>query len=109
MNVPPPPPPRSPVPNHLVWAVLVTVASLFVCCIVGTIPGIVAIVFASQVNGKLSQGDYAGAERAARTAKLWCWITTALCVVGLLWSVYFISTGGLEQYRLMMQQMRTGP
>lgn len=76
-----------PVPNYLVWAILITIASLCLCCIVGTIPGIVAIVFATQVNGKLSAGDRAGAERASRNAKLWCWITTGLCIFGLLLTV----------------------
>jgi len=76
-----------PVPNYLVWAILITIASLCLCCIVGTIPGIVAIVFASQVNSKLSAGDRAGAERASRNAKLWCWITTGLCILGLLLTV----------------------
>jgi hypothetical protein len=85
----PPPPPSSygPVPNYMVWAILITIASVCLCCIVGTIPGIVAIVFASQVNSKLSAGDRAGAEQASKNAKLWCWITTGLCILGLLLSI----------------------
>jgi hypothetical protein len=31
------------------------------CCVVGGIPGIVAIVYAAQVSSKLKQGDQAGA------------------------------------------------
>src|SRR5688500_6112558 len=85
----PPEPQQSygPVPNYLVWAILITIASLCVCCIVGTIPGVVAIVFATQVNSKLSAGDRAGAEQASRNAKLWCWITTGLCILGLLLTI----------------------
>ena len=75
------------VPNYLVWAILITIASLCTCCIIGTIPGIVAIVFATQVNSKLSAGDRAGAEQASKNAKLWCWITTGLCIFGLLLSI----------------------
>ena len=108
MNVPPPLPPQSPpasIPNYLVWAILITIASLFFCCIVGTIPGIVAIVFAAQVNSKLNAGDTAGAQRASGTAKLWCWITTGLCAIGLLWTVYFVSTGGMARYQEMLQQI----
>jgi hypothetical protein len=75
------------VPNYLVWAILITIASLCTCCIIGTIPGIVAIVFATQVNSKLSAGDRAGAEQASKNAKLWCWITTGLCILGLLLSI----------------------
>jgi hypothetical protein len=89
MSTPPSFPPEQPqqygpIPNYLVWAILITVASLCLCCFVGTIPGIVAIVFASQVNGKLSSGDRTGAEDASKKAKLWCQITTGLCILGLL-------------------------
>ena len=44
---PPPPAPRAHVPNNLVWAIL---ATLF-CCLPG---GIVAIVYAARVDGKLA-------------------------------------------------------
>ena len=37
-------------------------------------PGIVSIVFAAQVNGKMAQGDMAGATAASNNAKLWAWI-----------------------------------
>jgi hypothetical protein len=91
-TTPPSFPPEQPqsygrVPNYLVWAILITIASLCTCCIIGTIPGIVAIVFATQVNSKLSAGDRAGAEQASKNAKLWCWITTGLCILGLLLSI----------------------
>ncbi len=54
------------VPNYLVQAILVT---LFCCLPLG----IVAIVFAAQVNGKLAVGDYYGATEASNKAKMWCW------------------------------------
>ncbi|GGA87414.1 hypothetical protein GCM10011521_27290 [Arenimonas soli] len=60
--------PRAPIANNLVWAILVT---LF-CCLPG---GIVAIVYAAQVDGKAAAGDYAGAQQSADNAKLWCWIS----------------------------------
>ena len=53
--------------NYLVWAIVVTL----LCCLPF---GIVAIVFASQVDSKYSAGDYAGAQLAAGRAKLWCWL-----------------------------------
>ena len=111
MNVPPPFPPEQqqafgPIPNYLVWAILITIASLCLCCIVGTIPGVVAIVFATQVNGKLSQGDRDGAERASRNAKLWCWITTGLCILGLLINIAMYATGGNQKYMEMLQEMQ---
>ena len=57
-----------PVPNHLVWAILATI-----CCCLPT--GIVAIIFAAQVDGKVAAGDLAGARQASDNAKLWSWIS----------------------------------
>ena len=54
------------VPNHLVGAILVTLC----CC---QIFGIVAIVYASQVNSKLAAGDVEGARDSSRKAGAWMW------------------------------------
>ncbi len=56
------------VPNYLVWAILATLC----CCLPG---GIVAIVYAAQVDGKLASGDYHGAVEASNNAKMWSWIS----------------------------------
>lgn len=65
---PPPRPPVSPataaVASFMIPAVLVTIG----CC---PIFGIVAIVYASQVNTKLASGDTAGALLASKQAKMW--------------------------------------
>jgi hypothetical protein len=56
------------VPNYLVQAILTTVF----CCL----PlGIVSIVYAAQVNGKVAAGDRAGALESSRNARLWAWIS----------------------------------
>jgi hypothetical protein len=62
------------VSSHLAWAILVT---LF-CCLPFGIP---AIVFAAQVNGKQAKGDYEGAVKASRNAKIWCWVAFATGLV----------------------------
>ncbi len=101
-DLPPPPPtpgrgiaapyPRTPatdvpVPNYLVWAILVT---LF--CFLPT--GIAAIVYASQVNTKLSAGDVAGAREASDKAKMW---TIISAVIGVLLAVIVIAgTAGIR-------------
>lgn len=59
-----------PVPNHLIWAILATI-----CCCLPT--GIVAIIFAAQVDGKVAAGDLAGARQASDNAKMWSWISLA--------------------------------
>ena len=59
---------RVAVNNNLVWAIL---ATLF-CCLPF---GIVAIVYAAQVDAKVSAGDIAGAQLSARHAGMWSWIS----------------------------------
>ncbi len=56
------------IPNYLVQAILVTIC----CCLPA---GIVAIVYAAQVNGRVASGDFADAERLSNNAKTWCWIS----------------------------------
>ena len=55
-------------PNYLVQAILVTIF----CCVPF---GIVSIVFAAQVNGKMAGGDYAGAIATSNKAKTWAWVS----------------------------------
>lgn len=62
--------------NYLPQAILATIC----CCIIA---GIVAIVFAAQVNGKFDSGDRDGAEKAAAKAKLWVWIAFGSGIAGL--------------------------
>jgi Tfp pilus assembly protein PilE len=65
---PPPISSEQKVPTYLAPAILTT---LFCCLPLG----IVAIVFAAQVGGKLQAGDYDGALNASKKAKIWCWIS----------------------------------
>ena len=58
----------TPVPNYLVQAILVTIF----CCIPF---GIVSIVFAAQVNGKVAAGDFTGAIESSKKAKTWAWVS----------------------------------
>ena len=84
--VPPPPPGYTPpqplpqgapsyatpvdIPNYLVQAILVTI-----CCLPA---GIVSIVFAAQVNGKIVRGDIVGARSDSQNAKTWAWVSFGL-------------------------------
>jgi hypothetical protein len=72
------------VPNYLVQAILCT---LF-CCLPF---GIVSIVYAAQVNGKLAAGDYHGAKAASDSARMWCWIAFWLGLIPtVLWFLFVI-------------------
>lgn len=78
-----PPPPTSTttsVPNYLVPAIISAV-----CCF----PlGIISIVFAAQVNGKVAAGDIAGALQASKLAKILSIVLIGLAV--LVYGGYFI-------------------
>lgn len=77
------------VPNNLVWAILST---LF-CCLPA---GIVSIVYAAQVNGKLAAGDIAGAQESSAKAKKWAiWSAIAAVVVGVLYGILIVAVGGM--------------
>ena len=71
------------VPNYLPQAIL---ATLF-CCLPF---GIVAIVYAAQVNTKLQAGDYEGATTASDNAKKWCWISFG---VGIALILFYVIVG----------------
>jgi hypothetical protein len=77
------------VPNYLVQAVLVTL----LCCWPA---GLVAIIFAAQVNSKLAGGDYEGAVRASGNAKTWCWVSVIGALVIVLLYIVAIAVSGLN-------------
>jgi len=54
----------------------------------------------------LNQGDLEGARRASDNAKIWCWVATALAIIGLLINIYVLATGGMAQYMQMMEQIQ---
>ncbi|MEP1123689.1 MAG: CD225/dispanin family protein [Ilumatobacter sp.] len=63
--------------NYLVWAILST---LFCCLPLG----VASIVFAAQVDGKYSAGDYAGARESSEKAKkfaMWAAISSIVIIV----------------------------
>ena len=58
---------RPEIPSYLPQAILVTIF----CCLPF---GIVSIVYAAQVNGKVAAGDIDGARDASEKAKTWAWV-----------------------------------
>jgi len=80
--------------NYLVFAIL---ATLF-CCLPF---GIVAIIFAAQVDTKWQKGDRDGALLAAKNAKTWCWVAFG---VGLAFNLI----GGAIYFVMVMQAVAVG-
>lgn len=80
--------PGEQVPNYLVHSIIATL----LCCLPA---GVVGIVYAAQVNGKLAAGDYAGAKKSSDQAKLWIIISVAAAFI--FWVIYLAiaaSVGG---------------
>lgn len=73
----PPPSSGAPasVPNFLVPAII----SLFCCLPLG----VVAVIFAAQVNGKVATGDTAGALDSSKKAKMFSYIAIGLGLAGI--------------------------
>ncbi len=83
----PPPSSGTPdkVPNYLILAIISAL-----CCF----PlGIVSIIFAAQVNGKVAAGDIAGATDSSNKAKKFSYIAIGLGIA--LWVCYFIFGAGI--------------
>src|ERR1700674_5842444 len=88
-NPPPPAGGTTTVPNYLVPAIV----SIFCCWPLG----IVAIIFAAQVNGKVAAGDLAGAVDASKKAKLFSFIAIGIGVLcGLIYLLMMILGVGLS-------------
>jgi len=81
--------PPANIPNYLVFAILTTV----LCCLPA---GVVSIVYAAQVNGKVQAGDIAGAMAASKNAKLWAMISAGVGIaVIVLYIIFIVIMGGI--------------
>ena len=74
-NITPPPIATETVPNFLWQSIVVTI----LCCLPLGIP---AIIFAAKVNGLVASGNIDEAKAVSAKAKMWCWISFGLGIVG---------------------------
>ena len=79
------------VSNHMVGAILTT---LF-CCLIG---GIIAIIYSSQVNSKLAQGDIEGAKSASKTALTWIIVNLVFGLLYVLITVIVLAAIAIPNY-----------
>jgi hypothetical protein len=76
------------VPNYLIPAII----SLFCCLPLG----VVGVIFAAQVNGKVATGDLQGAMDSSKKAKLFSFIAIGLGLAGIICYILMIVVfGGL--------------
>lgn len=79
--------PSEPMPSTwLIWSILVAVF----CCF---IPGIIAIIFSSQVSSRYYAGDIEGARRASRQAEIWIIVSVVLGVLAATLYIPFMMIG----------------
>lgn len=71
--------------NYLALAIVTTI----ICCL---IPGIVSIIYSTQVNTKYDAGDYDGALQASKNAKTWGIVAI---VAGLVFVIGYFAFFGL--------------
>lgn len=83
--------PMPPMPNtYMALSIIVTI----LCCIVG---GIIAIVYSSKVSSCYNMGDYAGAQKASKTALGWIIASACVSVIGsILYFFLFLGTAFLQ-------------
>lgn len=72
----------TPITTYLWQSIVVTL----LCCLP---VGVVAIVFASQVDSKRQHGDIAGAMASSKKAKTWCWVAFAIGMVQWVLSIVY--------------------
>ncbi|MDD2243417.1 MAG: CD225/dispanin family protein [Dysgonamonadaceae bacterium] len=76
---------KPPVPrNWLVESILVTILPFVLCGSILSLLGIIAIVYASQVESNYNRGDFANAETASNSAGRWTKITFWISVAWLI-------------------------
>ena len=80
------------IPNYLVQAILVTIFCYLPF-------GIVSIVYAAQVYGKLQAEDIVGARQASTNARSWGWVSLGVGLAGVaLNGLYIIAGVGLGSF-----------
>ena len=91
--------------NWLTESIVATVVTTL-CCgawFITLITGIIAIVNANGVKNKFNSGDYAGANKKAASARLWCLITVGVGIAAALYSAF-----QLIQHPELLQQIQEG-
>ncbi len=88
--------PAEAIPNYLVQAIL---ATLF-CCLPF---GIVAVVFAAQVNSRVAAGDVPGALDASGKARTWAWVAFLCGLISSILTFLLVIMQGAFMARLPMR------
>lgn len=89
--------------SNLALSIVATILGF--CSCIGLLLGIVAIVMSAQSGKKYEQGDYDGAVKAAKNAKIISLIVLAIFVIHIAYSWYNIQQlGGWDAYMETIQE-----
>lgn len=80
--------PTGKIDNYLWQSIAVTV----MCCLPF---GIVAIIYASKVDGLVAKGDIAGAMAASKSAKMWVNVSVGACILAFIFVLLSSAVGGM--------------
>lgn len=80
-GTPAPPQSLAQIPNYMTQSIILLIVSIL-CCgnLLSMALAIVALVYSTQVNGKVAANDIAGAMDASKNAKLFNWIAFGLLI-----------------------------
>ena len=95
---PPSTPPSAPPKNWLVESILVTIF----CCLPA---GVVAIIFAAQVNSKWQEGDYEGARKSSKDAALWTKISFFVALISIVVCLLLVFVFGVSIWQFNKNDM----
>ena len=84
--------------NNLVLSIVATVLGICSPCCISLILGIVAIVFATQVNTKFDQGEIAAEEQSAKNSKILSYIALGIVAVYLVYAIVMIILNGTDAF-----------
>src|SRR5216684_7447244 len=89
--------PQVQIPNYQTQSIVMIVASVL-CCgnLLSLALAIVALVNSNQVKSKLAMGDVAGAQAAAKNAKMFNWISLGILVAIILIGIVLGALGVLQ-------------
>ncbi|RRO19703.1 CD225/dispanin family protein [Flavobacteriaceae bacterium 14752] len=96
--------------NHMVMAIISTVLPLVTCTFYGIVPGIVSIVFASQVNSKYKNNNFEAAQKNSKYAKIAWIIAIVITIAVLAYYAYMFTVHGeefMKEFTKAMEQQKS--
>ena len=89
--------------NYLIENIIAAGVGLLCCCGITIIPGVIGVVFATQVDTKYTAGDFVGAASASNTAKILFYVSVGLVVLGFILNIIWFFWLGVSFFGSMQK------